>query len=337
MTSGLRSALRVSATVVRGLAVVLGVLVVNFFLVRLAPGDPALMLAGDAGAGDAEYVERLRAQLGLSRPLVEQFAVYLQRVVHVDFGYSYRNQLPVLQLVAERLPATLLLMAAAFAVSVVAGVTAGAVAAWCETRDGRWERQVARAIGALAVIAYATPLFWLSLTSVIVFSVWLGWLPSFGMESVGAGYTGVRHVLDVAAHLVLPATTLGLVYGAIYVQLTRAAMLEVVEREFVRTARAKGASEPRVMIRHVLRNALLPVVTFGGLQLGQLAGGALVTEIVFAWPGLGGLMYDALMQRDYPVLLGLLAVVAALVVGFNALTDLLYGIVDPRAAVREAR
>jgi peptide/nickel transport system permease protein len=184
---------------------------------------------------------------------------------------------------------------------------------------------------------YATQLFWLSLMSVIVFSVVLGWLPSFGMESVGAGYTGWRRALDVAAHLVLPAATLGLVYGAIYVQLTRAAMLEVIEREFVRTARAKGASDRRVMIRHVLRNALLPVVTLGGLQLGQLAGGALVTEIVFAWPGLGGLMYDALLQRDYPVLLGLLAVVAALVVLFNALTDLLYGIVDPRIDWRGAR
>ncbi|MCA8091882.1 ABC transporter permease [Burkholderia anthina] len=330
-------ALRLTSTMLRGLAVVLGVLVVNFFLVRLAPGDPALMLAGDAGSGDAAYVERLRAQLGLSRPLVEQFGLYLRDLAHVDFGFSYRNQLPVLQLVAERLPATLLLMAAAFAVSVVAGVTAGAVAAYGESRGGAWARRVARAIGALAVIVYATPLFWLSLMSVIAFSVVLGWLPSFGMESVGAGYTGWRYALDVAAHLVLPATTLGLVYGAIYVQLTRAAMLEVIEREFVRTARAKGASEPRVMIRHVLRNALLPVVTLGGLQLGQLAGGALVTEIVFAWPGLGGLMYDALLQRDYPVLLGLLAVVAALVVMFNALTDLLYGIVDPRIDAREVR
>ncbi|EMD9442770.1 ABC transporter permease [Burkholderia cepacia] len=333
----MNTALRLTSTVLRGLAVVLGVLVVNFFLVRLAPGDPALMLAGDAGSGDAAYVERLRVQLGLSRPLVEQFALYLRDLAHVDFGFSYRNQMPVLQLVVDRLPATLLLMAAAFAVSVVAGVTAGAIAAYGESRGGPWARRVARAIGALAVIVYATPLFWLSLMSVIVFSVVLGWLPSFGMESVGAGYTGWRRALDVAAHLVLPATTLGLVYGAIYVQLTRAAMLEVIEREFVRTARAKGASEPRVMIRHVLRNALLPVVTLGGLQLGQLAGGALVTEIVFAWPGLGGLMYDALLQRDYPVLLGLLAVVAALVVLFNALTDLLYGIVDPRIDWRGAR
>ncbi|KVL92192.1 ABC transporter permease [Burkholderia stagnalis] len=333
----MNTALRLTSTVLRGLAVVLGVLVVNFFLVRLAPGDPALMLAGDAGAGDAAYVERLRAQLGLGRPLVEQFARYLRDLAHADFGFSYRNQLPVLQLVAERLPATLLLMAAAFAVSVVTGVTAGAVAAWGESRGGAWARGVARTIGALAVIVYATPLFWLSLMSVIAFSVVLGWLPSFGMESVGAGYAGWRHALDVAAHLILPATTLGLVYGAIYVQLTRAAMLEVIERDFVRTARAKGAAEPRVMIRHVLRNALLPVVTLGGLQLGQLAGGALVTEIVFAWPGLGGLMYDALLQRDYPVLLGLLAVVAALVVVFNALTDLLYGLVDPRVGWREAR
>ncbi|AZQ52884.1 ABC transporter permease [Burkholderia cenocepacia] len=333
----MNTALRLTSTVLRGLAVVLGVLVVNFFLIRLAPGDPALMLAGDAGSGDAAYVERLRAQLGLSRPLGEQFVLYLRDLAHVDFGFSYRNQLPVLQLVLDRLLATLLLMAAAFAVSVVAGVTAGAIAAYGEARGGPGMRRIARAIGALAVIVYATPLFWLSLMSVIAFSVVLGWLPSFGMESVGAGYTGGRRALDVAAHLVLPATTLGLVYGAIYVQLTRAAMLEVIEREFVRTARAKGASEPRVMIRHVLRNALLPVVTLGGLQLGQLAGGALVTEIVFAWPGLGGLMYDALLQRDYPVLLGLLAVVAALVVLFNALTDLLYGIVDPRIDWRGAR
>ncbi|MCA8295082.1 ABC transporter permease [Burkholderia sp. AU30198] len=333
----MKTVLRVSSTMLRGVAVVLGVLIVNFFLVRLAPGDPALVLAGDAGSGDAAYVERLRMQLGLSRPLVEQFALYLRGLAHVDFGFSYRNQLPVLQLVVERLPATLLLMAAAFAVSVAVGVTAGAVAAWCESRDGAWARRVSRAIGALSVIVYATPLFWLSLMSVIAFSVVLGWLPSFGMESVGAGYTGWRHVLDVAAHLALPAGTLGLVYAAIYVQLTRAAMLEVIERDFVRTARAKGASEPRVMIRHILRNALLPVVTLGGLQLGQLAGGALVTEIVFAWPGLGGLMYDALLQRDYPVLLGLLAVVAALVVVFNALTDLLYGLVDPRLQLPEAR
>lgn len=186
----MNTALRLTSTVLRGLAVVLGVLVVNFFLIRLAPGDPALMLAGDAGSGDAAYVERLRAQLGLSRPLVEQFVLYLRDLAHVDFGFSYRNQLPVLQLVLDRLPATLLLMAAAFAVSVVAGVTAGAIAAYGEARGGPGMRRIARAIGALAVIVYATPLFWLSLMSVIAFSVVLGWLPSFGMESVGAGYTG---------------------------------------------------------------------------------------------------------------------------------------------------
>ncbi|MFM0740185.1 ABC transporter permease [Paraburkholderia xenovorans] len=333
----MKTILRVAATAVRGLAVVLGVLVVNFFLIRLAPGDPALALAGDAGAGDGAYIQHLREQLGLTRPLAEQFALYLRSLAHVDFGYSYRNQESVLQLVAERLPATLLLMVAAFAVSVVIGVSSGAIAAYCEGRGGRLARALARAIGALAVVTYATPLFWFSLVIVIVFSVVLGWLPSFGMESIGAGYTGWRHALDIGEHLVLPATTLGLVYASVYTQLTRAAMLDVIEREFVRTARAKGASEWRVMIRHVLRNALLPVVTLGGVQLGQLAGGALVTEIVFAWPGIGGLMYDSLVQRDYPVLLGVPAVVAALVVAFNVLTDVLYGVVDPRLREREAR
>ncbi|MEK6418387.1 MAG: ABC transporter permease [Burkholderia gladioli] len=329
--------LRTSTTALRGLAVVLGVLIVNFFLVRLAPGDPALALAGDAGAGDAAYVERLREQLGLARPLAEQFFHYLRAIAHLDFGYSYRNQAPVLSLVAERLPATVLLMVAAFLISVLVGVSSGAFAAWGEARGGRLARGAARAIDALAVLTYATPLFWLSLMALLLFSVKLDWLPSFGMESVGAAYAGWRHALDVGAHLALPAFTLGLVYAAVYVQLARAAMLEVIDREFVRTARAKGAGEARVMLRHVLRNALLPVVTLGGLQLGQLAGGALVTEIVFAWPGLGGLMYDSLVQRDYPVLLGILAVVAALVVFFNLLTDLLYPLVDPRLRSPEAR
>ncbi|WP_321789857.1 ABC transporter permease [Paraburkholderia sp. J94] len=322
--------LRFATVALRGLAIVFGVLIVDFFLIRLAPGDPALALAGDAGAGDAAYVEHLRVQLGLAKPLGTQFAQYLIQLLHGNFGYSYRNQMPVLDLIADRLPATLLLMLAAFAVSIVVGVSLGALAAWGEAHEGVLARAVSRVLGALAVIVYATPVFWMSLLALIVFSVLLDWLPSFGMESVGMADAGWRHALDVAQHLVLPATTLGLVYAAIYLQLTRASMLAVISQDFVRTARAKGASEPRVMIRHVLRNALMPVVTLGGLQLGELAGGALVTEIVFAWPGLGGLMYDSLVQRDYPVLLGLLAVIAALVVFFNLLTDVLYRFVDPR-------
>jgi peptide/nickel transport system permease protein len=312
--------------------VVLGVVVVNFFLIRLAPGDPAMVLAGDAGSGDAAYVAHLRDALGLSRPLAEQFFVYLRNLAHLDFGYSYRSQEPVLTLVLERLPATLLLMAAAFAVSLAGGVAAGLIAAYGETRDNRWQRWLSRGISAGSLLIYATPLFWLSLMLLIVFSVVLGWLPSFGMETVAAGYTGWRHLVDVTAHLALPALSLGAVYGTVYVQLTRAAVLDVIGLEFVKTARAKGVPERRVLFAHVLRNALLPVISFGGIQLGQLAGGALITETVFAWPGLGSLMFDSLLQRDYPVLLGILIVVSALVVVLNVLTDLLYRLADPRIA-----
>jgi peptide/nickel transport system permease protein len=305
---------------------------VNFFLIRLAPGDPAMVLAGDAGSGDAAYVAHLRDSLGLSRPLSEQFFVYLRNLLHLDFGYSYRSQEAVLTLVLERLPATLLLMAAAFVVSLLGGVAAGLVAAYGETRASRWQHWISRGISAGSLLVYATPLFWLSLMLLIVFSVVLGWLPSFGMETVSAGYTGWRHLADVAAHLTLPALSLGMIYGTVYVQLTRAAVLDVIGLDFVKTARAKGVPEHRVLFVHVLRNALLSVISFGGIQLGQLAGGALITETVFAWPGLGSLMFDSLLQRDYPVLLGILTVVSALVVAFNVLTDLLYRLADPRIA-----
>ena len=182
----------------------------------------------------------------------------------------------------------------------------------------------------LSLVFYATPLYWLAMMAVLVFSVKLDWLPAFGYFTVGADLTGSAKLLDMARHLVLPATTLGLFYMAVYARMTRASMLEVAQMDFVKTARAKGVPEGRIQRRHILRNAMLPVVTLAGIQAGSMIGGAVLTETVFAWPGIGRLMFDALLQRDYNLLLGCFLFTAAMAVLFNLLTDLVYTLVDPR-------
>lgn len=315
---------------IKAVLVILCVVVVNFFLIRLAPGDPASIMAGEAGASDPQYVAHLREQFGLDKPLIVQLWAYMKGVLHFDWGYSYRMKLPVLHLIADRLPATLLLMGAAFIFSIVMGVALGAFAA--QTRYTGRHRWMDSVIVSVALLLYATPLFWLSLLAILFFSVYLDWLPAFGMDSVGAGLTGWAHVRDVAAHLVLPTVSLGTFYMAMYVRLTRASMLDVMGMDFIKTARAKGVPANKVIQKHVLRNAMLPLVTFSGIQLGQMAGGAVLTETVFGWPGVGRLMFDALMQRDYQLLLGVFLVTSTMVVVFNLLTDLIYRMVDPRIA-----
>lgn len=311
--------------------VVLGVVIINFFLIRMAPGDPATVLAGEAGAGDAAFVSQLRDQFGLDKPVLTQLGIYLKGIAHLDLGYSYRNHLPVLDLIVDRLPATFLLMSSAFLFSIVLGVFLGVVAA--RSRYENRHRWIDSTVMSGALLLYATPLFWLSLMAIILFSVVLGWLPAFGMESIGAGYTGLARVKDVGLHLILPTLSLGCFFMAVYVRLTRASMLEVIGMDFVKTARAKGVPPRRVIRVHVLRNALLPVITFAGIQLGQMAGGAVLTETVFSWPGIGRLMFDALLQRDYQLLLGIFFVTSALVVFFNLLTDLIYRFIDPRISM----
>jgi len=312
----------------KALGVILGVVVFNFFLIRLAPGDPASIMAGEAASSDPAYVEQLRQQFGFDQPLYQQLWLYLKGILHFDLGYSYRNKLPVLDLILERLPATLLLMGCAFLFSIVLGVLLGVLAS--RSRYTTRHKWLDSAIMTGALLLYATPLFWLSLLMIIFFSVTLGWLPAFGMESVGAHLTGWAHIADVATHLILPVISLGCFFMAVYARLTRASMLEVMGMDFIKTARAKGVPAGQVIRKHVLRNALLPVVTFAGIQLGQMAGGAVLTETVFAWPGIGRLMFDALLQRDYQLLLGVFLVTAAMVVVFNLLTDLLYRFIDPR-------
>ncbi len=314
----------VGARLGKAVVVLFGILVLNFLLIHAAPGDPAAVMAGEAGAADAQFIEQLRTRFGLDRSLPEQLWRYVSGVAQGDLGYSYRQQMPVATLIFERLPATLLLTGTAFAVSLGLGTLAGAIAA---RRVGTWADT---AISAVALVFYATPLFWAALMAILLFSVRLEWLPSFGYESVGADHGPLGRALDIGAHLVLPAMTLGLFFTAVYARMTRASMLEVAQLDFVKTARAKGLPEGLVQRRHVLRNALLPIVTLAGLQAGQLVGGAILTETVFAWPGIGRLMFEALSSRDYNLLLGVFLVSAAMVLLFNLVTDVVYRLVDPR-------
>ena len=308
-------------------AMVVAIAVANFLLIHAAPGDPASVMAGEAGAADPQFIAQLRAQFGLDKPLSTQLLIYLGHLLHGDLGMSYRQGRPVAALIAERLPATLLLTGTAFVFALAMGLLLGALAA---QRVGRWADS---AITVLALGFFATPIFWVGLMLVLVFSVWLDWLPSFGMNTVGADYTGWAAVADTAQYLILPALTLGLFYMAVYARLTRASMLEVASQDFVRTARAKGVPEGRILRRHILRNALLPVMTYAGIQAGQLIGGSILVETVFAWPGVGRLAFDALLARDYQLLLGVFLCTSVLTVLFNLITDVVYAWVDPRVEV----
>jgi peptide/nickel transport system permease protein len=317
----------VAQRIVKGVIVLLAIIVLNFFLIRLAPGDPAVVMAGEAGASDQMFVAQLREKFGLDRPLPEQLFRYVKGIASFDLGFSFRQQAPVSKLILDRLPATLLLTMSAFAISLLLGILLGGIAArfagtWADT-----------AIMAAALLFYATPLFWLALIAILLFSVTLDWLPSFGYETVGANYTGLAHVLDVGAHLILPATTIGLFFMATYTRMTRASMLQVNRLDFIKTARAKGLANRVIQRRHVLRNAILPVVSLAGVHSGTLVGGAVLTETVFAWPGIGRLMYEALIQRDYNLLLGVFVVCSAMVLIFNLITDLVYRVIDPRIEI----
>lgn len=310
--------------IAQGLLALVLIATVNFMLVRAAPGDPVSVIAGEAGASDPQFVAQLRQQFGLDQPLDVQLKRYLGHVLQGDLGFSYRQQQPVLSLIADRLPATLLLTGSAFVLSLLFGVVLGAIAS---QRPGSWLDSL---ITVVALVFYATPLYWLAMMAVLLFTVQLGWLPGFGHRTVGADLHGLAALWDGLTHLLMPALTLALFYMAVYARMTRASMLEVAQMDFVKTARAKGVAPGRIQRVHVLRNALLPVVTLAGIQAGGMIGGAVLTETVFAWPGIGRLMFDALLQRDYNLLLGCFLVTAAMAVAFNLLTDLVYTLVDPR-------
>lgn len=304
--------------------VLFGVVLVNFLLMQAAPGDLADVLAGEQGAATPEMMAELRARFGLDQPAWMQFLAYLTKVVQGDLGWSHRLGVPVLQLILERLPATLLLVVPATLLATASGMVLGGLAA---RRAGSWLDGV---ISVGVLVAYATPLFWVGLMGIVLFAVQLQWLPVGGMRDPSVELEGAALVLDVLRHMVLPVCTLALFHAALYARLMRASMLSALSQDYIRTARSKGLSTFQVDAVHAGRNALLPVLTMVGLQAGALLGGAVLIETVFSWPGLGRLAFDALLRRDLNLILGIVLCSSVTVVLVNFVVDLLYGLADPR-------
>ena len=318
----------VGQRLLKAIPLLLAIVICNFVLLKLAPGDAAEVLAGEAGAGTAEYLAELRARFGLDQPVYMQLWHYVVKLVTLDLGFSFRHNQPVLSLILDRLPATLLLMFSGMGLAVLIGATLGVLA------SQRVNQLRDNVISVFAILSFSVPVFWLGLMLIVVFSVNLGWLPAGGMETMASGKQGVARLLDVLRHMVMPVTTLGLFYVALYTRVMRASMLEVFNQDYVTTARAKGLSERRITFRHVFRNALLPMMTLVGVQFGTLLGGSVLVETVFSWPGLGRLAFEAVFQRDINLLLGILLMCSVLVVLSNILVDVMYSQLDPRIRTR---
>ena len=308
----------------QGLALVLAVVVLNFVLVHAAPGDPVETIAGASGGMDEKLQAELRAQYGLDQPLPVQLGIYLGKVLRGDLGYSYFFNLPVSGLIAERVPATLALVLTSVLAAFLIGTTLGVLSS---RKPNGWLSQT---INVLSLVGFAAPVFWLGMLLVILLASVFPVFPVSGMRGIASDGRGLADVMDVLYHLVLPSLTLGLVYLAQYSRLSRAAMLDVLGADYIRTARAKGLSERVVLYKHALRNAVLPVVTVLGLQFGNVLAGAIVVETVFNWPGLGRLAYESVLRRDYPTILGVLLFASVVVVVMNQITDLCYRLIDPR-------
>lgn len=318
----------VGQRLLKAIPLLLAIVICNFVLLKLAPGDAAEVLAGEAGAGTAEYLAELRARFGLDQPVYMQLWHYVVKLATLDLGFSFRHNQTVLSLILDRLPATLLLMFSGMGLAVLIGATLGVLA------SQRVNQLRDNIISVFAILSFSVPVFWLGLMLIVVFSVNLGWLPAGGMETMASGKQGVARLLDILRHMVMPVTTLGLFYVALYTRVMRASMLEVFNQDYVTTARAKGLSERRITFRHVFRNALLPMVTLVGVQFGALLGGSVLVETVFSWPGLGRLAFEAVFQRDINLLLGILLMCSVLVVLSNILVDVMYSQLDPRIRIR---
>lgn len=289
-------------------SVIFGVLLLTFLLIHLVPGDPVEVMLGES-ASTADRAQ-LRADLGLNRPLFSQFGSYLDKLAHGNLGSSIHTKTPIIELIKTRYPATLKLAVLALLIGLSIGIPLGIYAA---LRNGKWQDFV---VTIVSVRFSAMPAFWLGPMLMLVFAVWLGWLPVSGMES--------------NTSIILPAITLGFGLSAILTRMTRTSLLEVLNEDFIRTARAKGLSEKTVIVRHALRAALLPIITIVGLQMGSLLAGTVITETIFSWDGIGRLLVESIEKRDYPVTQACVLVVALSYVLVNLFTDMLYRIADPR-------
>ena len=305
--------------------VTLVVIVLNFLLIHLAPGDVSLVLAGENA--DPAYVAEIRARYGLDRPFLEQLWRYLVQVGSGDLGLSFRSRQPVLGEILERVPATLLLVGTSLVLSVVIGTCIGTLSA---RRPGS---ALDAGVSTLAVALFSVPVFWFGLMLILLFSVRYPILPSMGMASVDAPQGALGSVLDVAQHMVMPVLALMTVTVGQYIRLARTAVAEVMGESYIATARAVGFPGRTVLLRYALRNAALPVVTVLGLQLGLVLTGAVLTETVFSWPGLGRMIYEAILARDTPIIMGAFIVMSITVALASLVTDLIYAALDPRVSL----
>lgn len=312
-----------------GALLLFAVLILNFLLLHLAPGDIADTIAGDMGGADAEVMEEIRARFGLDKPFHHQLGLYLARLAQGDLGYSYFFQTPVTDLILERLAATLLLVVSAQVLAIVIGTVLGVIAA--RKPNGA----TSHAVTLLALFGYSAPVFWTGIMLIILFCSIVPIFPVGGMVDVRVEGSWFVRGLDVLHHLVLPMVTLASIFLALYSRLARASMLDVLGSDYVRTARAKGLSELVVVYKHALRNALGPVVTLAGLQFSGIMSGAVLVETVFSWPGLGSLALQSILARDTPTILGILFFSSLVVVVANLLTDLVYSLIDPRIELGE--
>ena len=320
----MRLAVRLFTRLASALLLLLAVVVLNFILIHLAPGDPAEVIAGEMGGASPKVMAIIRAQYGLDQPLLVQLWRYVVRAAHGDLGFSFYFNQPVSELILSRLPATVLLMLTSLGFAAIVGTLLGVVSA-------RWPKgTVGAGVTVLSLAGHAAPVFWSGLLLLLLFASVVPIFPIAGMVDVTRSLSGMAYVSDVAWHLVLPALTLALVYVAQYSRQARTAMLDVLGTDYIRTARAKGMPERIVVLKHALRNTMIPVVTLVGLQFSQVLAGAVLVETVFGWPGMGRLVLDSILRRDYPTLLGILVVSAVLVMLANILTDLAYSLIDPR-------
>jgi peptide/nickel transport system permease protein len=314
----------IARRLVYGVILLVCVLVLNFFLIHAAPGDPAETIAGTMGGATAETLAKIREAYGLDKPLLVQLGIYLGHVAQGDLGMSYYFDQPVIGLIAARVGPTVLLVFAAQMIAITAGVVMGVFAA------RKPAGTLSAVITVFSTVGYAAPVFWTGIMLIILFASIVPIFPVEGMTSARLSGGFAAHAVDVMYHLALPALTLAIIFLAQYSRLSRASMIDVLGADYVRTARAKGLSETRVVFKHALRNAVLPIITVAGIQFGNLISGALLVESVFNWPGMGRLAFDSVLRRDYPTLLGILFFASLMVVVANLLTDLSYRFADPR-------
>lgn len=306
-----------------GLLVVILSVCFNFTLIRLAPGDPIRIMAGLDNPNEAQ-IEMLQAKYGLDKSIPEQFVMFLKQLAHGDLGYSYVSDRPVVDMIMEKVGPTLALSLTVLVIAVTVGTLIGVYAA---RKNGSWFDKL---VCNVSYVFDATPGFWLGLMMIILFASYLKLLPTSGMVSLRNNYTGIKYILDVAKHMVLPVTTMVLTQIPYYFRIARSSVLQAMAEDYVITFRATGMKESKIFNKYVLRNAILPTVTVVGMRMGFLLSGSVLIETVFAWPGMGRLMYTSINKRDYPLLTGIYLVSSLLICVAMILVDVLYGFIDPR-------